>query len=279
MSYPTNKLSEVFRDTLGHIKSSEIIISHSSNKEDIREFALRRLNLKSVKQVIDLGCGFGFFTRILKDKISRDAIITGIDCFEEYRSPFITVCGELGFEGRFFNSGIEALSNFKTDSADLILSSFSIYFFPEAIEQVAAILKKNGSFVVICHYSSHLRELTNLISEILKGKGYLLTSPLPHDKLINNFPAEEARERLSVYFSQIEDREYLNELKFTSQTTGQLIKYIMYKRSFFIPEDVGISVSLIIELEKKIREVLVKLEEFWITKNDGVFICTHPIKK
>ena len=36
MNYPADKLSEVFRNTSGHFESSEIILAHSTNKEDVR---------------------------------------------------------------------------------------------------------------------------------------------------------------------------------------------------------------------------------------------------
>jgi SAM-dependent methyltransferase len=276
MSYPTNMLSEVFRDTEGHYTSSEIIAAHSSNKEDIREFALRNIDFLHVRQVMDLGCGFGFFTQALKDKISRGSVITGIDCLEEYRRPFISLCKKLGFKGHFFNSGIEALSDFKNGSVDLILSSFSIYFFPEVVEKVASILKKSGTFIVICHYSSHLRELTDLMTEILKSKGYPVSGPLPHDKLIGNFPAEDGKERLSGYFKKIEQRKYLNELIFKTRTINQLVSYIRYKRLFFIPEEPG-DEAINLNIEAEIGKVLKDQKEFRITKNDGVFICTHPV--
>lgn len=276
MGYPTNILSEVFRDTEGHYTSSEIIAAHSLNTEDIREFALRNIDLLHVRQVMDLGCGFGFFTQALKDKISTGSVITGIDCFEEYRRPFISQCKKLGFKGHFFSSGTEALSDIINGSFDLVLSSFSIYFFPELVEKVAAILKKSGTFIIICHYSSHLRELTDLMTEILKSKGYPVSCPLPHDKLIANFPAEEGRERLTGYFKKIEQRKYLNELIFNSQTTSQLVSYIMYKLLFFIPEELG-DKAINLNIETEIRKVLKDQKEFRITKNDGVFICTHPI--
>ena len=101
MIYPTNKLSEVFRDASGHRESSAVILAHSTNKEDIREFALRNVNIKDATQVIDLGCGFGFFTMALKEKINNTAIVSGIDCFAEYREPYLSVCRKMGFTGRF----------------------------------------------------------------------------------------------------------------------------------------------------------------------------------
>lgn len=277
MNYPTDKLSEVFRDIEGHKESSEIIIAHSTNKEDIREFALCNVNIKDAKQVINLGCGFGFFTQALKNKINSNAVVAGIDRFAEYRQPFLKLCRGLGFNGQFYDSGTEALSNFKPASVDLVLSSFSIYFFPEIISTVASILRKTGTFIIITHYSSHLHELTTMISEIFKDIGYSQPGPFPHDKLISNFPAEEGISRLSGYFAKIEKRDYENELVFTKESVAELMTYIAYKRSFFIPENIQMNPTLSDRFEKGMLQKVLRKKEFRITKKDAIFICTHPL--
>jgi ubiquinone/menaquinone biosynthesis C-methylase UbiE len=277
MNYPTDKLSEVFRDTGGHLESSKIIIAHSTNKEDIREFALCNLNVKNAMQIIDLGCGFGFFTQALKNKINSNAIVTGIDCLAEYRQPFLKLCRGLGFNGQFYDSGTDALSNFKSASVDLVLSSFSIYFFPEIISAVASVLRKTGTFIIITHFSSHLHELTTMISEIFKDIGYTQPGPFPHDKLISNFPAEEGISRLSDYFAKIEKRDYENELVFTKESVDELMTYIAYKRSFFIPENIQMNPTLSGRFEKGILQKVLRKKEFRITKKDAIFICTHPL--
>jgi SAM-dependent methyltransferase len=279
MVYPTNELSVVFRNTSGHVESSEIIIAHSTNKEDIREFALHNIKFKNAISVIDLGCGFGFFTQALKGRISHQSVVTGIDCFTEYREPYLTLCLELGFKGRFYDSGVDALSGFQPGSVDLILSSFSIYFFPEIIPKVVSLLKNEGTFIIVTHYSTHLKELTSLIKEILNDLGFEHSGPLPHDKLIGNFPAEEGVDRLTGHFKKIEKRDYKNELVFDLESASELMKYVNYKRSFFMPEAVLEDPTLSRMAEASFLNKINKMKEFRITKKDAVFICTHPLKK
>jgi len=278
MFYPADKLSVVFRNTSGHVESSEIIIAHSTNKEDIRKFALHNLKFKNAISVIDLGCGFGFFTQALKGRISRQAVAIGIDCYPEYRESYLTLCRELGFTGRFYDSGIEALSGFQPGSVDLILSSFSIYFFPQIMPNVVSLLKSEGTFIIVTHYSTHLKELTTLINEILNDLGILQTEPLPHDRLCRNFPAEEGVDRLTRYFNKIVKRDYNNELVFNSESASELMKYVNYKKSFFLPETVLKNPELSMEAEYMLLNKISKMKEFRITKKDAVFICTHPIK-
>jgi SAM-dependent methyltransferase len=279
MNYQANKLSEVFRDMGGHLKSSEIIVAHSTNKTDIREFALRNLTIDNASQVIDLGCGFGFFTGALKSRIKRQAVVSGIDCFEEYRQPYLQLCHNSGFQGKFFSTGMDALSTFEPESVDLILSSFSIYFFPEVVSRVASILRKTGTFILITHYTSHLKELTALISKTLDELGYPQTETLPHDKLIRNFPAEEGIARLSHFFGNIEKRDYDNELIFTKGSLDELLDYVNYKHTFFIPETIPFKPAFFNRVETSLLEKVRHMKECRITKNDAVFICTHPFKK
>lgn len=275
MTYPTQILSEVFRDTSGHVESSEIIIAHSTNKKDIREIALEHLDLSDAKNVMDIGCGFGFFTEALQGRIHPDARVTGIDSFAEYRQPYLNICRKSGFKGAFSESGVALLSSLHPASADLVLSSFSMYFFPEALPVVASILKSTGKLIIITHYSSHLCELTAMVNEIVTDLGFPQSEPPPHDRLIANFTAEDGLTRLSPYFEKIEKRDYMNELVFDPPSATELIRYIAYKRSFFIPENILKDPLITKQVENEIFRRVSQRTEFIITKNDAIFICTH----
>lgn len=275
MAYPTQILSEVFRDTSGHVESSEIIIRHSANKKDIREIALEHLDLSDAKNIFDIGCGFGFFTEALKGRIHPAARVTGIDSFADYRQPYLNTCRKSGFDGAFSESGVALLSSLHSASADLVLSSFSMYFFPEVLPVVASILKITGKLIIITHYSSHLCELTAMIGEILTDLGFPQSEPPPHDRLIANFTAEDGLTKLSPYFEKIEKRDYLNDLVFNPQSASELIRYIAYKRSFFVPENILKDPVVTKQVENEIFRKVSKKKEFRITKNDAIFICAH----
>jgi SAM-dependent methyltransferase len=279
MNYPVKKLTEVFRDTGGHKESANIIFARSANKEDIREFALKNLDLKNALQVIDLGCGFGFFTEVLKHRIADKTDVTGIDCFDVYREPYLKLCRDCSFNGHFSDKGTQALTGFNSDSFDLILSSFSLYFFPGMLPQIARTLKATGTCIIITHAATHLMELTQLVNNMLKSFGYPARGPLPHDKLISNFPAETGIHRLSQYFDKIEKRDYLNELIFTKEMIADFLTYFRYKISFFIPGRLLNDLALIERIETGMIKRIQQGKEFRMTKNDAVFICTHPVKE
>ena len=77
-------LAEVFRDAKKHQEVAGIISEYLQNKDDIRSMALNDLELSESKNILDLGCGFGFFTQALKGRVHPDAKITGIDRYPEY---------------------------------------------------------------------------------------------------------------------------------------------------------------------------------------------------
>ena len=279
MNYPVKKLAEVFQDTSGHKESAEIILSYSSNKEDIREVALKNIDFSNVRNITDLGCGFGFFTEGLCNRIENGSIVTGIDCFTEYRKSFLNICTRCGFRGNFYNSGTEALRQFLPNSIDLVLSSYSLYFFPEILPELVKLLNYSATCVFITHSNSHLKEITHSVLNTFQKNNYRQIKKLPHDELIGNFTGENGYQKLSKFFNTIQKEEYLNDLVFTAQSSEEFLKYFRYKRSFFIPEVLRNDLKLFRKTEEELLNQINSKEKFRITKNDTIFICSNPIKK
>jgi len=66
-----NGLAEVYSDANLHLSIAKILQKHLLDEKDIRELALNRFDFSEVKSIIDLGCGFGFFTRGVERKGSK----------------------------------------------------------------------------------------------------------------------------------------------------------------------------------------------------------------
>jgi ubiquinone/menaquinone biosynthesis C-methylase UbiE len=273
------KLSDVFRNTRGHIESADIIRSYSTNTNDVRELALKGIDFTGKKRFVDLGCGFGFFTEALKNKIQTGSFISGIDCHEEYRKDYLEVCKNIGITGEFHNSGVQIISTFNPSETDIVLSSYSIYFFPEILPLVVNIVNEKGKVIIITHASTHLRELTDTVLRIIHDKGFKHVNLLPHDRLINNFTAERGESILSGYFGKVEKREFKNELVFSETTVEEFLNYFSYKRSFFMPDGLSGDNKLYHQIEKNLVERFCSKDGCRITKNDAVFICEQPIKR
>ena len=276
MNHTLDRLAEVFRDIDGHKQSSKIIRTYSYNKQDIREVALNGIDFKNVKQVIDIGCGFGFFSEAFCKRGEAGTIISGIDCFEEYRDIYLQMCLKCGSEAKFYNNGHNALSTFKPNSVNLVLCSFSLYFFPSVLPQLCRILKESGISIFITHSESHLKELTQLVLEIIHSNGFPEINILPHDELIKKFSGENGEMQLLKYFDKVERRNYFNELVFTNRSIGEFIHYFRYKKSFFFPTELLSDYNLITEVENELISYVNKHKKIRISKNDVIFICSKP---
>ncbi len=99
LNQTTKELAEVFMDVETHLKINNIIQNHSSNPQDIRAIALEGIDFSQAEKLLDLGCGFGFFSQALKGKIIPQARVTGIDCHSGYRDFYIDLCKKAGIEG------------------------------------------------------------------------------------------------------------------------------------------------------------------------------------
>lgn len=279
MNISENKLAEAFRDVGGHLECAEIIRENSSNKNDIREIALEGVNIKNKKIIIDLGCGFGFFTQALCNRVDPGAVVTGIDCFGEYSDVYFNLCKKCGFKGKFNNSGVNALQAFERNCVDLILSSYSLYFFPRILPQLARILDTSGTCVFITHSGSHLKELYYLVLKALYKNGYEQLKTLPYNELVNNFSGDNGYRQLSEHFGSIEKKDFINELIFSAQATENFLQYFRHKKSFLVPDFLINDYKIIQKVEEELINHIIKTGEIRITKDDTIFICTNPIKK
>jgi len=84
-----------------HETVSAILRQRSTNKSDVREVALRDLDLSSAKSILDLGCGFGFMEESLATRVAPDARFVGVDAWPANERPFLEKVTANGRTGRF----------------------------------------------------------------------------------------------------------------------------------------------------------------------------------
>ena len=266
-------LAKVFNDTESHLKVAKIICDHLVNFQDIRNIALEKVDFSNVRNILDLGCGFGHFTRGLKHKVRPDTNITGIDCHLKYKQLYLNACSETGLQGNFISDGISAINSINAKSIDLVLCSYALYFFPEYIEQISRILKNDGTFVVITHSQPHMKEFTQYVKDILYNEGFDCREPLPYESLIEGFSNVNGEALLSPRFSDIYSIKYKGRLVFNHKDIENFRAYFKFKRSFFIPckeTDVDDMSAIILE---RMKNDLLRFEKFEISKNDIIFVC------
>ncbi len=269
--------AEVFTDVLAHRQAAEIIRRHSTNREDIRTIALGGLLLGAAKNILDLGCGFGFFTEALKKRVHRDAYVIGIDIVAGYESFFLEALEKAWLKGEFRSSGADVLKTLADGQFDLILCSYALYFFPEILPQIPRILNPGGTFVTITHRINNMGELIGAIQEILVQKGSWTRGQLPIQGIIAGFCDENGLALLKPWFGNTQTIDYPNSLIFRGEEIQALLAYFRYKSPFFLSGMDMEAEAISHLLSSHLRERLGPEDSFVMTKDDTIFICSDPL--
>lgn len=236
-----------FHKTIG-----ELIKEHSENKEDIREVAKHLINFDKIHDILDVGCGYGWFEESLTNGFHS---ILGIDCLEANEQEFLSVAKRVASKTLFKQILLPAPIDVEADSFDLVVSAYSLYFFPGALPEVRRVLRPGGTFLIITHSASMLEE----------GEEFFNFSNLR--QVINNFSAENGAGLLKAQFDDIMALDYFNSLVFTKDEKDDLVKYIDFKREF-ISKDVSpavVKAKMIYELETR--------GSMSFNKNDRIFVA------
>jgi len=253
VSYIKN-MSEIIKsyaDLDFHKNIGALIKNQSVNKQDIRDVVNRLIDWDSIRGMLDIGCGYGWF----EEKIEKHLdFICGIDCLSENETDFLKKANMVADKADFINLLLPAPINLPSDSFDLVVSAYSLYFFPGAIPEVKRVLHRGGTFVVITHSEYMLEE----------GERFFDFANLR--KVIKGFAAENGESILKEHFSDIIAIDYRNALLFSKQHREELANYIDFKKEF-IAKDVDPAV-----VRKKMLEELDQKGNVRFNKNDRVFI-------
>ncbi len=271
------KLAEIFTDTLHHETVAKIIHARSTNKLDVRNAALDGLQLQNSRIILDIGCAFGFFTRALKGRLNPGSNILGIDICTKYKTSYLESCKMAGLQGKFSGQDEKAIMTIPTDSVDLVICSYALYFFPEIIPEVSRILKPSGVFVIITHTENHLVEIISFIRETFDILGIQKPDSFPCQDLIDNFNNSNGYRLLSPWFGRVEEKEYHNLLRFKISDFDDLEKYFKFKQAYYIPDKIDNKNIIFNKMIYRLREHLQSGNHFSITKDDSIFICKEPL--
>ena len=280
--YRTSKVIDVFADVDSHRVTAAIIKKHSTNRCDIREVALEGLDLSGCVEILELGCGFGFFTESLKGKLPPNAHITGIDIVEGYAPAFMEACDRAGINGRFIPADVSVIHDFGDRLFNLVISSYSLYFFPHIVGEISRILNANGVFVATVHNSHSMKELVGFARDVLIENGMISRGTKLHiESIISSFSSYNGYEILKPWFRDIQRKKYENTLVFKPGDIYSLIEYFRFKWPFFLSaipvEDVARAFDLFeIHLQKYFN---MSRNGFAVTKDDTVFVCSEPIER
>ncbi len=276
-------IRETYREVYDLFVTRHIIKQHSSNKMDIRDVALEGLDLTSFKNILELGCGYGFFAEKLQNRLHDQALVTGLDLVENNRDPFLHSVQATGYKGKFINARAESIKEMTSNSYDLVIASYSLYFFPELAGEIARILAPEGIFIAITHSAHTLEEAIRLLPLCLSRIKISIPDEFLINRLFRAFSSENGTQLLQQHFPRVSCILYENNLYFNRETVDDCIYYIAKKKHLFYKEVVNRFPDSILDIEACLAERIYKTVKekgfIALNKNDAVFHCTFGATK
>lgn len=276
-------IEDSYYNSDGLVRLQRLIADHSTNKSDIRNSAFSDVDFTKVHHILDLGCAFGYSILGLKDRILPGTHIVGFDLQESYQKPFLSACRKVGAIGEFHISDVAELATFPARFFDLVISSFSMYFFPDSVKNIAGVLKQDGSFVSITHSENILRELIQHIPDTMKDLGVNLPDVLCIQRLFQEFSCENGHDFLHPYFNKISKKPFNNRLRFARDELDKLSDYIDMKKHLFLKEAFEEIPDNITAVMNGVMTAIAQkaAQQGWVefNKNDCIFVCSEPISQ
>lgn len=250
-----------------HEAVCDIIRRRSSNTTDVRDAALAGLDLSSAREILDLGCGFGFMSEVVARRAAPDARLTGVDVWAANEGPYLERIAATGRQGRFICAQVGPDFRCPDYGYDLVVCSYSLYYFGEILPEVTRVLKPEGLFLALTHTHRSFVDLLHAAGLDENGSELLALS--------RRFSAENGLELLSKWFGEVTRVDYPNCLQFEPQHADELFTYLRFKLPFLIPGaqpgDVLPEANARFARQKLSSSGLVLVE-----KSDAAFRCRRP---
>ena len=257
--------------------TKRIIQKYSTNRVDIRERALENLDLSFVREALDLGSGYGFFIEILGGRLRSDARITGLDLASGNEAAYRKTVSSLNYEASFISGPADQIRGMADGSFDLIIASYSLYFFPHLMGEIHRLLARGGIFIAVTHSSDALGEAIGFVRSCMRRMGLPAPAHTALGRLLAAFSLENGRSLLGAYFKSIEKISYRNSMVFGPEHVDDCIYYLEKKRNLIYKEALENHAERVTDLESCISASIFKHARergrVVINKDDGIFIC------
>lgn len=259
-------IARVYGDAVAHGAVSDLIRRHSSNPVDVRTVALR--GIRPEGPVLDLGCGFGFMAEGVARIVPPGTEIVGVDVNPANRGPFLDRVHCAGCRGRFVEAALTDRLAGPEAAFGSVVSSYSLYFFPEIVAEVARVLVPGGRFIVVTHREAGLARLVEVLG--------LPVEEAPEMAVLHACSAETGRRLLVPHFDGVEERPYPNSLVFHPGDADSLLAYVRFKLPL-IARGFGLGSPVPGDVAARALAVMKRAGRVVIPKDDVVFVCTGPV--
>ncbi len=282
MLYSRNDITKTYEQVHDLLLTRYIIKKYSMNKTDIRDVALKDIDCRNITKVLELGCGYGFFIEKLKNRLNNGAVIIGIDMVENNREPFLHSVSSIQYKGEFITGNADIIKQMANESFDMIITSYSLYFFPHLIPEISRILAPEGVFIAITHSKNTLREAMTFIRSCMNTAGFNNKNNTFLDKLFSAFSMEEGRCLLELYFGRIERLDYPNAMVFPAEHVNDFIFYIHKKKNLIYKDVMELMPDRLDDVlscvDRKIFDYVKMNGNIVLNKDDAIFRCRKSVQ-
>lgn len=235
-----------------HRRVGEIIKARSRNQEDMRTVVKNSLEWSGIRNLLDLGCGYGWLEGSLDGGFET---IVGVDALPENGEAFLSTVKAKADKTDFEQITLPAPLPFDAETFDLVIAAYSLYFFPGILPEAKRVLKPDGVFLTITHSEGMLEE----------GEEFFHFKNLRD--LIEQFSAENGEGKLKEFFARVTFIDYLNSLVFDRERGHELALYVGFKAEF-IAKDVDPA-----EVTERLMRELDERGSLSFNKNDRIFLA------
>src|SRR4030042_6467577 len=199
---------------------------------------------------------------------------------ENNREPFLHSVASIQYKGEFITGSADCIKEMPNASFDMIITSYSLYFFPYLLPEISRILTPDGVFIAITHSKNTIREVIQFISSCMKRAGINKQEESIINKLFLAFSGEEGKIQLEKYFNRVEKLDFKNSMIFSPEHIDDLIFYIQKKRNLIFKEVLDLMPKKLNDVqlcvETSIIEYAKKHGTMTLNKDDAVFRCYRP---
>ena len=256
-----------YQEPSAHEAASDIIRRHSTNPRDVREQALEGHDLSQIRSVLDLGCGFGYMAEEVARRCHPNAIIVGVDAHGLNWRPFVRRVRAAGRDARFRRMRIGSTLPWPDGTFEMVVCSYSLYFFREALPDIARVLNEEGRLLALTHSEDSIGDML-VLAGVEEDRSALLD-------LAKRFSAESGTAVLAPYFESVKRTDYSNSLRFEEGEFDDLFTYLRFKFRFMTdwPES---EPELHRLHERDLRERIASCGPVTLRKDDAAFWARGP---
>ena len=220
--------------------------------------------LRGDESILDIGCGNGTCLGALHGRGHR-----GLVCGADLSEGMLRSARPLHGDGPLIVTDAQTLP-FAEASFDVTLAMHMLYHVPDrrlAIAELRRVLRPDGVALIVTNAEAHLLELDDLLVECADTATGIERLPIRSSVL---FTMEGGAAELEVAFASVTAHHFVSELVIT-----EVAPVVAYARSMstFVADTSGELDAVLVELERRVTEIVAAEGAFHVQVASGCFVC------